>query len=103
MDMTTDETLAQVLEELQEIRKKVDALARQEPGREWYTIAEVAEILGLARYTVRENCRLGRIRAKKKRCGRGKGGGEWLVSLAELTRLKNEGYLPFQPSPPLPE
>ena len=32
--------------------------------------------------------------AKKKPCGRGKGG-EWLVSNEELMRLKNEGLLPF--------
>ena len=58
--------------------------------------AEVARLLGKAEYTIREHCRLGRIRAKKK-SGRGKGG-EWLVSHEELTRLRNEGPLPFPPS-----
>jgi hypothetical protein len=58
--------------------------------------AEVGGLLARAEYTVREWCRQGRIRAKKKPCGRGKGG-EWLVSHEDLTRLKNEGLLPFQP------
>jgi hypothetical protein len=50
-------------------------------------------ILGKAEFTVREWCRLGRIRAGKKTCGRGSAS-EWIVSHAELTRVRNEGLLP---------
>jgi helix-turn-helix protein len=67
-------------------------MAQQRMVKEWYTVEEVAEITGKAPYTVREWCRQGRIRAKKKVCGRGKGG-EWLVGHDELTRLRNEGLL----------
>ncbi len=71
-----------------------DLLLSQRAVKDWYSTAEVGQLLNRAEYTVREWCRQGRIRAKKKPCGRGKGG-EWLVSHEELTRLKNEGLLPF--------
>jgi helix-turn-helix protein len=82
-------------ERLEKIEELLTALVGQRVAKEWYSTAEVAEHLARAEYTVREWCRLGRIRAKKKPCGRGKGG-EWLVSHEELTRLRNEGLLPFQ-------
>jgi hypothetical protein len=50
--------------------------------KEWYSTAEVAAILGRAEFTVREWCRLGRVRAEKKKCGRGPAS-EWIVSHAE--------------------
>jgi hypothetical protein len=42
---------------------------------------------------VREWCRLGRVAASERACGRGKFQ-EWIVSHEELTRLRNEGLLP---------
>ena len=60
-----------------------------------YSTTEVARLLDRAEYTVREWCHQGRIRAKKKPRGRGKGG-EWLVSHDEFVRLRNEGPLPFR-------
>ncbi|HEY7424867.1 MAG TPA: helix-turn-helix domain-containing protein [Gemmataceae bacterium] len=77
-------TVAQALSELLQVRT----------AKDYYTTAEVAKVLGKAEYTVREWCRQGRIRGRKKACGRGKGG-EWLVSHEELTRIRNEGLLPF--------
>jgi hypothetical protein len=84
-----------VEERLDRIERMLATLVRQQTIKEWYTTAEVGGLLGRAEYTVREWCRQGRIRAKKKPCGRGKGG-EWLVSHEELTRLRNEGLLPFR-------
>jgi hypothetical protein len=84
-----------VEERLERIEQMLTTLVRQQTIKEWYTTAEVGGLLGRAEYTVREWCRQGRIRAKKKPCGRGKGG-EWLVSHEELTRLRNEGLLPFR-------
>jgi hypothetical protein len=84
-----------VEERLERIEQMLATLVQQQTIKEWYTTAEVGGLLGRAEYTVREWCRQGRIRAKKKPCGRGKGG-EWLVSHEELTRLKNEGLLPFR-------
>lgn len=96
-DMDTEApTLDDLLRHLVAIETALQLLVRERTVKEWYTTAEVATILGRAEFTVREWCRLGRIRARKKLCGRGKGG-EWLVSHAELTRVRNEGLLPIEP------
>jgi hypothetical protein len=91
--MASDD-LSMVLERLGRIEAALGELLRQRTVKEWYSTAEVAEALQRAEYTVREWCRQGRIRARKKPCGRGKGG-EWLVAHEELARLRNEGLLPF--------
>jgi hypothetical protein len=51
--------------------------------------------MGMAEDTVREWCRLGRIRAEKRRSGQGSA---WpgMVSHVELERLRNEGLLPLR-------
>ncbi|MBN9519246.1 hypothetical protein J0H58_12110 [bacterium] len=69
------------------------SLVEQRAVKEWYSTAEVATLLGKAEFTVREWCRLGRVHAEKKKAGRGTAG-EWIVSHAELTRVRNEGLLP---------
>lgn len=82
-------------ERLDRIEQTLVELVSQRTVKDWYSTAEVAKHLERAEYTVREWCRQGRIRAKKKTCGRGKGG-EWLVSHEEFIRLRNEGLLPFR-------
>ena len=82
-------------ERLDRIEQMLVELVGQRTVKDWYSTAEVAKHLERAEYTVREWCRQGRIRAKKKPCGRGKGG-EWLVSHDEFVRLRNEGLLPFR-------
>jgi hypothetical protein len=69
----------------------------QRSVKEWYSTAEVAKLLDKAEFTVREWCRLGRVKAQKKKCGRGIAS-EWMISHAELTRVRNEGLLP-EPRP----
>jgi hypothetical protein len=85
--------LTLVLDRLDRIESVLRELLRQRTAKEWYSTSEVAQVLQRAEYTVREWARTGRIRAKKKPCGRGKGG-EWLVNHAELERFRNEGLLP---------
>lgn len=80
---------------LQRIETLLAALVEQRTVKEWYSTADLAAILGRAEFTVREWCRLGRVRAEKKKCGRGPAS-EWIVSHAELTRVRNEGLLPDQ-------
>lgn len=61
-------------------------------GKEFYTTAEVAQILGKRPYTVREWCRLGRVRGDKAHSGRGLDE-EWRVWHEELMQIQNEGPL----------
>lgn len=61
--------------------------------KEWHTVAEAAKLLGKQPFTIREWCRLGRIEARKRKCGRGRTS-EWIISSAEIQRYLNEGLLP---------
>lgn len=89
MTPTNDELLAR----LTNIETLLASLVEQRTVKEWYSTAEVATLLGKAEFTVREWCRLGRVHAEKKKAGRGVAS-EWIVSHAELTRIRNEGLLP---------
>jgi len=76
------------------LEKAVSLLVSQRTIKDWYTTQDIATMLGKAEYTVREWCRLGRIRAKKAPCVRG-GEQEWRVSHEELLRYQKEGLLPI--------
>lgn len=82
-----------VLARLEKIESLLASLVEQRVAKEWYSTAEAAAILRRAEFTVREWCRLGRVRAEKKKSGRGPAS-EWMISHAELTRVRNEGLLP---------
>jgi hypothetical protein len=84
----------QLLQRLDRIEAALAELVQQRTAKEWYSTAEVAEIMQKAEFTVREWARLGRIRAEKRACGRGRTK-EWVISHAELLRLQNEGLLPL--------
>lgn len=69
-------------------------LATEQAGQQaWYGTGELAALVGKEEFTVREWCRLGRIRAEKKRSGRGRHRA-WAVSAAEVERYRREGLLP---------
>jgi len=87
--------LDEVLERLVRIEETVVGLALQRRIKEWYSTSEVAVIVGKSDYTVREYCRHRRIRAEKRRCGRGRSL-EWIISHEELERLRNYGLLPLE-------
>jgi hypothetical protein len=82
-----------LLQRLERIETMLADLVRQRTVKTWYTTAEVAQAVGKSGYSVREWARTKRIHARKKPCGRGKGG-EWLISHEELVRLLSEGLLP---------
>lgn len=91
--MATDEIVA-ILSHLDErITELRDLLVTQRTVKDWYTTAEVAELLGRAEFTVREWARQGRIHAKKRHSGRGKYQ-SWVISHDELHRFQREGLLP---------
>jgi excisionase family DNA binding protein len=66
-----------------------DLIINHRSVKEAYSTAEVAEILNRSEYTVREWCRKGQVQAVKAANGR-----SWLVSHAELTRLRSHGPRP---------
>ncbi len=80
-------------ERLDRIEAMLHTLIEQRTVKDLYTTAEVADILRRAEWTVREWCRLGRVNAGKRPCGRGTSQ-EWIISHAELQRIRNEGLLP---------
>lgn len=91
--MTSDDITA-VLVRLDRIEESLRQLASQQPTKDSYSVDEAAALLGKASYTVREWCRLGRIRAKKLRHARGPHA-EWVVSREEIARIQRDGLLPL--------
>jgi hypothetical protein len=83
-----------MIERLNRIEATLKQLLDQRTSKEWYTTAEVAHDQSKAEFTVREWCRLGRVHAEKRACGRGRAQ-EWVISHEELCRIRNEGLLPF--------
>jgi hypothetical protein len=82
-------------ERLEKIETLLVVLVERQQVREWYSVEEFARLLGKAEFTVREWCRLGRIRAEKRRSGRG-AFPAWCISHQELLRYQREGLLPLQ-------
>src|SRR5262249_55467552 len=90
---TTASRIDGLAQRLERIEAALNLLVQQRTVKAWYTTTEVAEILDRAEFTVREWCRLGRVNAGKRECGRGESQ-EWAISHEELERIKNEGLLP---------
>lgn len=83
-----------IIERLERIEFRLGQLVEQESAQDWYDTKTAGEILGRSAYSVREWCRLGRVRASKRSCGRGTAK-EWMISHDELQRIKSEGLLPL--------
>jgi transposase len=82
-------------ERLERIEGMLAILVERQHVREWYTTAEVAQLVGKAEFTVREWCRHGRLKAEKRMSGRG-AYPAWVISHAELQRYQREGLLPLR-------
>ena len=95
----SEELLQLLFHRLTKIEERLQELLNEKQQKDFYSTQEVAESLGKAEFTVREWCRLGRIRAAKRATGRGRSQ-EWMVSHEELTRVRNEGILPPPKYPP---
>src|SRR5262245_16264670 len=81
-----------VEERLEKIEILLAELVERQPVREWYTTEEFARAVGKSEFTVREWCRLERIRAQKRHSGRG-AFAAWCISHQELLRYQREGLL----------
>jgi hypothetical protein len=90
--VVTDQ-LAALSERLERVESTLQTLVDQRTIKDYYGVDEVAKMLGKAEFTVREYCRLGRLRAIKRRSGRGKHLA-WVVPHEELLRFQREGLLP---------
>ena len=95
----TDSDLQAIRSQLDRIEAELADLVRTRTVKDLYTVAEVARRLGKAEFTVRQWCRLGRVRAQKRACGRGPTQ-EWVIPHLELVRLENEGLLPLAETQP---
>src|SRR5262249_32936636 len=87
--------LTVISDKLDHLSAMVASLLERQRVQEWYTTAEAAALLGKAEFTIREGCRLGRIRAEKRRSGRG-AHPAWVVAHEELLRYQREGLLPLR-------
>ena len=85
-------TIEMLIERLGRIEDKLQMLLQQKIVQKFYSTGDVAKILNKAEFTVREWCRLHRIRAEKRPCGQGHSL-EWMISHEELDRVKAEGLL----------
>jgi hypothetical protein len=81
-------------ERLEKIEAMLAVLVDRQTVREWYTTHEFSKAVGKAEFTIREYCRLGRLRAEKRQSGRG-AYPQWVLSQAELDRYRRNGLLPI--------
>lgn len=86
----------EILQRLERIETALRSLTEQRQVQDWYDTQAAANILGRSPYSVREWCRLGRVQAEKRSCGRGRSK-EWMISHEELMRIRSQGLLPQRP------
>ena len=83
----------EILKRLDRLEHQIAVLVERESPKDWYTTAEFARAVGRAEFSIRDHCRLGRLRAEKRQSGRG-AHRQWVLSHAELTRYRQHGLLP---------
>ena len=89
-----NERLTGIEDRLARMETILDAYCRHQIVQEWYSTEQFARLVDKAEYTVRQWCRLGRVRAEKRAAGRGTTF-EWRISHVELVRYRNDGLLPI--------
>ena len=85
-------TIEEMGQRLERIEDTLQQLLTARIEQEYYSTKDVAEILSKAEFTVREWCRHGRVYAEKRPSGQGRSK-EWMISNAELQRIRSEGLL----------
>ena len=84
-----------IADRLDRIENSLQRLATERLIKEYYSTSEIARLVKRSEFTVREWCRLGRIAAEKRACGRGRSK-EWMIPHDELLRFQCEGLLPIE-------
>lgn len=87
------ERLGGIEDRLARLEAVIEVLSRHQIVQAAYSTEQFARLVGRAEYTVREWCRLRRIKAEKRPCGRGCSS-EWSIPHAELERFRSDGLLP---------
>jgi hypothetical protein len=82
-------------ERLEKIESMLAVLVERQTIKDYYEVEEFARLVGKAAFTVREWARLGRIRAVKRKSGRG-AFASWVISHDELLRYQRDGLLPLK-------
>jgi hypothetical protein len=82
-------------ERLEKIESLLVMLVERQQVRDWYTTEEFGRAVGKAEFTIREYCRLGRLKAEKRQSGRG-AYQQWVLSHAELERYRRDGLLALE-------
>ena len=80
---------------LDRIETRLDQIINRHQIQDYYSTSDIAEILKRSEFTVRQWCRLRRVHAEKRPCGRGRSQ-EWMISHSELQRIQSEGLLPLE-------
>jgi hypothetical protein len=75
------------------IEQMLNVLVERQQIKEFYPVDEFARLTGRSCFTVREWCRLHRINAEKRSCGRG-AHCSWVIGHDELLRFQKDGLLP---------
>jgi Helix-turn-helix domain len=84
-----------ILIRLERLECMIALLLERQTIREFYSTEEFARLVGRSEFTVREYCRLGRIKAEKRMSGRG-AYPAWCISHDELLRFQRQGLLPLR-------
>jgi transposase len=82
-------------ERLERIECMLAALVERQPVKDWYSVEELARIVGRSEFTCRQWCRQGRVHGLKKESGRG-AHTAWAIPHAELLRFQKEGLRRIQ-------
>ena len=88
------ERLTAIEDRLARLEATLEAVSKHQIVQAAYSTEQFAHLVGKAEYTIREWCRLGRIKADKRLCGRGYSL-EWSIPHAELERYRSHGLLPI--------
>src|SRR5436190_9531882 len=89
------ERLSGIEDRLAHLETTLDTFCRHQIVQDAYSTEDFAQLIGKAEFTVRQWCRLGRVQADKRPCGRGYSLA-WSIPHAELERYRSYGLLPLR-------